>query len=184
MDDDNERNLPAPPFTEYDMQVLELALLGVNEQEIAAALELDMSLDELRSWAARLREALQRIEPGEIPPVPREHLAILEPLTERELLRCVREANMKRPILLAVDQPRGEGATLRVAPELPDPVGPLEVGEHEDVGSSSARGARPSASRRSRSRRSSWSGPIARGYVRRPTHSWTVLLRRLAARRA
>jgi hypothetical protein len=75
---------------------LELALLGVEEQAIAAALELDMSLDELRSWTARLREALQRIEPVEIPPVPREHLAILEPLTERELLRCVREANMDR----------------------------------------------------------------------------------------
>ena len=27
----------------------------------------------------------------------------------------------------------GEGATLRVAPELADPVGLLEVGEHEDV---------------------------------------------------
>ena len=35
--------------------------------------------------------------------------------------------------LLAVDQQLGEGATLRVAPELSDPVGSLEVGEHEDV---------------------------------------------------
>jgi hypothetical protein len=33
------------------------------------------------------------------------------------------------PILLAVDEELGEGATLRVAPELSDPVGPLEVGE-------------------------------------------------------
>jgi hypothetical protein len=39
----------------------------------------------------------------------------------------------KRPVLLAVDQEFGEGATLRVAPELSDPVGPLEVGERQDV---------------------------------------------------
>jgi hypothetical protein len=39
----------------------------------------------------------------------------------------------QRPILLAVDQQLGEGAALRVAPELSDPVGPLEVGEHQDV---------------------------------------------------
>jgi hypothetical protein len=37
------------------------------------------------------------------------------------------------PILLAVDQELGEGAALRVAPELADPVGSLEVGEHEDM---------------------------------------------------
>ena len=36
-------------------------------------------------------------------------------------------------ILLAVDQQLGEGAALRVAPELADRVGSLEVGEHEDV---------------------------------------------------
>jgi hypothetical protein len=39
----------------------------------------------------------------------------------------------EHPILLAVDQELGEGATLRKAPELSDSVGPLEVGEHEDV---------------------------------------------------
>jgi hypothetical protein len=39
----------------------------------------------------------------------------------------------ERPVLLAVDQELGEGATLRVAPELADPVGSLEVGEHQDV---------------------------------------------------
>jgi hypothetical protein len=27
----------------------------------------------------------------------------------------------------------GEGAALRITPELSDPVGPLEVGEHQDV---------------------------------------------------
>jgi hypothetical protein len=43
------------------------------------------------------------------------------------------EHRSKGPILLAVDQEFGEGATLRVAPEFSDPVGPLEVGEHEDV---------------------------------------------------
>jgi hypothetical protein len=39
----------------------------------------------------------------------------------------------ENPVLLAVDQQLGEGAALGVAPELADPVGPLEVGEHEDV---------------------------------------------------
>jgi hypothetical protein len=39
----------------------------------------------------------------------------------------------KRPILLAVDQEFGERTALRVAPELADPVGSLEVGEHQDV---------------------------------------------------
>jgi hypothetical protein len=43
------------------------------------------------------------------------------------------EYRPQRPILLAVDQQLGKGATLRVAPELPHPVGPLEVGQHEDV---------------------------------------------------
>jgi hypothetical protein len=43
------------------------------------------------------------------------------------------EHRSERPVLLVVDQKLGEGATLRVAPELADPVGPLEVGEHEDV---------------------------------------------------
>jgi hypothetical protein len=39
----------------------------------------------------------------------------------------------QRPILLAVDQQLGEGATLGVPPELADPVGLLEVGEHQDA---------------------------------------------------
>jgi hypothetical protein len=39
----------------------------------------------------------------------------------------------ERPVLLAVDQEFGEDATLWVAPELSDPVGSLEVGEHQDV---------------------------------------------------
>ena len=43
------------------------------------------------------------------------------------------EHRPQRPVLLAVDQQLGEGAALRVAPELADPVGPLEVGEHQDV---------------------------------------------------
>jgi hypothetical protein len=37
------------------------------------------------------------------------------------------------PVLLAVDQQLGEGAALRVAPELADAVRSLEVGEHQDV---------------------------------------------------
>jgi hypothetical protein len=36
-------------------------------------------------------------------------------------------------VLLAVDQEFAEGAALRVAPVLADPLGALEVGEHEDV---------------------------------------------------
>jgi hypothetical protein len=43
------------------------------------------------------------------------------------------ELHSEVPVLLAIDQQLGEGATLRVAPEPSDPVGPLEVGEHEDV---------------------------------------------------
>jgi hypothetical protein len=43
------------------------------------------------------------------------------------------EHRSEYPILLAVDQKFGECATLRVAPELADPVGPIEVGEHQDV---------------------------------------------------
>jgi hypothetical protein len=62
------------------------------------------------------------------------------------------------PVLLAVDQQLGERPRLRVPPELADPVGSLEVGSV--TWSSSARGAGPSASRRSRSRRSSSSGRI------------------------
>jgi hypothetical protein len=64
------------------------------------------------------------------------------------------EHRPKDSILLAVDQEFCEGATLRVAPELSDPVSPLEVGEHEDVEQLGA-GSRTEASRRSRIRRSS-----------------------------
>jgi hypothetical protein len=39
----------------------------------------------------------------------------------------------QHPTLLAVDQELGDGAALWVAPELSDPLGSLEVGEHEDV---------------------------------------------------
>jgi hypothetical protein len=70
----------------------------------------------------------------------------------------------KRPILLAVDQQLGEGAALGVAPELSDRIGPVEVGSMR-TWSSSARGATPSASRRSRSRRSSSSGRTVGDYV-------------------
>ena len=42
-------------------------------------------------------------------------------------------AHEQTPVLLAVDQQLGEGAALRVAPELADPVGTLKVGEHQDV---------------------------------------------------
>ena len=64
--------------------------------------------------------------------------------------------------LLAVNQELGEGVPLWVAPELSDPVGALEVGDIR-TWSGSARGAGPSASRRSRSRRSSSSGDMVGG---------------------
>ena len=57
------------------------------------------------------------------------------------------EHRPQRPVLLAVDQELGEGATLGVPPELADPVRSLEVGSIR-TWSSSARGAGPSASRR------------------------------------
>jgi hypothetical protein len=44
------------------------------------------------------------------------------------------EHRPQHPILLAVDQQLGELATLRVAPELADPVGSLEVGERQYLG--------------------------------------------------
>src|SRR4029453_11369317 len=36
-------------------------------------------------------------------------------------------------VLLVVNQQLGKGGALRVAPELSDPVGPLEVRKHQDV---------------------------------------------------
>ena len=65
------------------------------------------------------------------------------------------EHRPKRPVLLAVDQELGEGAALWMAPELSDPVGSLEVGEHEDMEQLRTRSRPERASRRSRSRRSS-----------------------------
>ena len=38
-----------------------------------------------------------------------------------------------RPVLLRVYEELREGTALRVAPELTDPFGPVEVGRHEDV---------------------------------------------------
>ncbi len=76
------------------------------------------------------------------------------------------EHRPERPALLAVDQQRGEGAALRVAPELADPLGAFEVGQHEDVEELGA-GARPRASRHFRSRRSSSSDLIGESVRRR-----------------
>jgi hypothetical protein len=62
-----------------------------------------------------------------------------DPLHGEATLRQARDGDLRRrdcserPVLLAVDQELGEGATLWVAPELADPVGALEVGEHQDV---------------------------------------------------
>ena len=43
------------------------------------------------------------------------------------------EHGPKRPVLLAVDQQLGKFPALWIAPELADPVGTLEVREHQDV---------------------------------------------------
>jgi hypothetical protein len=48
----------------------------------------------------------------------------------------------QRPILLAVDQKLRERPALRLAPELADPSGTVEVGEHEDVEQLGASGRR------------------------------------------
>ena len=55
------------------------------------------------------------------------------PATALDLPQHPDEHRPQRPVLLAVDQQLGEGATLWVAPELADPVGSLEVGQHQDV---------------------------------------------------
>jgi hypothetical protein len=66
-----------------------------------------LSLDELGFLAKMARDdaATRPTEPVEIPPV---HLAILEPLTERELFRCVREANTDRRHHVHAHHPREE----------------------------------------------------------------------------
>ena len=74
------------------------------------------------------------------------------PLPPRSTYRRAERANR-----VGVSRSIGESAALRVAPELADPVRTLEVREHKDVEQLGA-GAGPSASRRSRSRRSSSSG--------------------------
>jgi hypothetical protein len=66
------------------------------------------------------------------------------------------EHRPKDPVLLAVDQQLGEGAALRVAPELSDPVGSLGVGEQQDVEQLGA-SRRREASRRWRRACSIWS---------------------------
>ena len=49
------------------------------------------------------------------------------------LLSASNQHRPKRPILLAVDQQLGERAALRVTPKLADPLGAVEVGQHQDV---------------------------------------------------
>ena len=61
------------------------------------------------------------------------HRTVPKRLPADRLTQHANEHRSERPILLAVDEEFGEGAALRVAPELADPLGPLEVGEHEDV---------------------------------------------------
>jgi hypothetical protein len=71
-------------------------------------------------------------------------IAMHSPLASLVLPQHPDEHRSKGPVLLAVDQQLSEGAALRVAPELSDPVGPLESGSMR-MWSSSARGAGPRA---------------------------------------
>jgi hypothetical protein len=64
------------------------------------------------------------------------------PPTALTLLQHPDQHRPERPVLLAVDQKLGEGAALRVGPELADPLGPPEGREHEDVEQLGA-GSRP-----------------------------------------
>jgi hypothetical protein len=84
------------------------------------------------------------------------------------------EHRPKRPILPAVDQELGGGAALWRTPEPSDPVGSLEVGEHQATWSSSARGAGPSASRRAWSRRSTSSGRTGEARQRLDIRAYAV----------
>jgi hypothetical protein len=54
-------------------------------------------------------------------------IAMPSPLPPLALSQHPDQHRSERPVLLAVDQQLGEDATLRVAPELPDPVGPLDA---------------------------------------------------------
>ena len=57
----------------------------------------------------------------------------LEALAPFHLPQHADQYRPERSILLAVDEQFGEGAALRVAPELADAVGAIEVGEHQDM---------------------------------------------------
>ena len=49
-----------------------------------------------RALTENERRVLEHLPQSELPPVPKDHLEILEPLTRRELLDCIREANTDR----------------------------------------------------------------------------------------
>jgi hypothetical protein len=58
---------------------------------------------------------------------------LIDPVGGRHPATCHDEHRPEHTIFLAVDQQFGEGATLRVAPELSDPLGAFEVRQHQDV---------------------------------------------------
>jgi hypothetical protein len=60
----------------------------------------------------------------------RNHFSFRSPLS---LAQHPDQHRSQGSVLLPVDQEFSEGAALRVAPELADPIGSLEVGQHEDV---------------------------------------------------
>ena len=56
-----------------------------------------------------------------------------EATTDPGLAQQSNEHRPERRVLLAVDQQLREGSALRVGPELSDPLGPVKVGQHQDL---------------------------------------------------
>jgi len=75
---------------------------------------------------------------GRLGVIPDEMEQNIQSVTGRTLLAITlpqhaNEHGPKDSILLAVDQEFGESPGLGITPELADPVGPVEVGQHQDV---------------------------------------------------
>jgi hypothetical protein len=87
----------------------------------AAIVSLDRGTKPTGRGSTRTKEAIS-VEATHRPSRPRKALGVAVALSQH-----ADKHRPERPILLAVDQQLGEGATLRVAPELADPVGPFEV---------------------------------------------------------
>jgi hypothetical protein len=97
-----------------------------NERDTAAATE----IARMSFMTPSLRPRTYILETPAASLIRRPRAASLRPLG---LSQHADQHGPKGPVLLAVDQEFGEGATLRVAPELADRISPVEVGKHEDV---------------------------------------------------